>query len=318
MRESYWDNLKFILIYCVVLGHCLGCCTTHGLSIVFWDFVYLFHIPLFVFISGRFSNVQSKNYNKGILNLLFVYILFHIIRSGHGIITAHAKFDSLLTPAYTLWYLLTLVYWRILVKFLPQKDNGIIISTAFVIGILAGFIPISTEMSFQRTFCYLPLFLLGYYTKNLDLQTWVKRIPRYLSIGGLIIIILSLYVFLRDKDLEHIVTGSVYYTQPTYALYRFLMYIAAFVSGLFIMNITPTKYSWISKYGQQTMFIFLYHSFIIRAIKRFSHQHIINIDTTLAIILSIAIMALMFLLLRFKILRQLTNPITFFKKHKKS
>ena len=63
MRESYWDNLKFILIYCVVLGHCLGCCTTSGLSVALWDFVYLFHIPLFVFISGRFSNIQSNNYN---------------------------------------------------------------------------------------------------------------------------------------------------------------------------------------------------------------------------------------------------------------
>lgn len=318
MRESYWDNLKFILIYCVVLGHCLGCCTTTGLSVVLWDFVYLFHIPLFVFISGRFSNIQSNNYNKGILNLFLVYMIFHVFRTSHGIITGNAKLESFLTPAYTFWYLLSLVYWRILVKFLPQKDNGIILLCSFILGIIAGFIPLDTQMSFQRTFCYLPLFLLGYYTKSTDIQMNVKKMPKYLAIGGLFIIISILYLFFKDKSLYPILTGSHHYSHPMYAIYRIIMYIIAVLSGILIMDITPSTNSWISKYGQQTMFIFLYHSFIIRAIKRFSHQHIINIDTTLSFILSIAVMALMFILLRIKFLRQLTNPITFFKNNKKS
>lgn len=318
MRESYWDNLKFILIYCVVLGHCLGCCTTSGLSVALWDFVYLFHIPLFVFISGRFSNIQSNNYNKGILNLFLVYLIFHVLRTSHGIITGNAKLESLLTPAYTFWYLLSLVYWRILVKFLPQKDNGIILLCSFILGIIAGFIPLDTQMSFQRTFCYLPLFLLGYYTKSIDIQKNIKKIPKYLAISGLLFIFTILFFFFQDKSLYPILTGSLHYSNPMYSIYRIIMYIIAVFSGVLIMNITPSTNSWISIYGQQTMFIFIYHSFIIRAIKRFFHQHIMNTDTTIAIILSIAIMALLFILLRIKLLRQLTNPITFFKNNKKS
>ena len=52
-RIAYWDNLKAILIFLVVLGHIVPECG----AITYWlrFAIYTFHMPAFVFVSGFFS-----------------------------------------------------------------------------------------------------------------------------------------------------------------------------------------------------------------------------------------------------------------------
>ena len=54
-RDPYFDNLKFILILLVVLGHftTLNLNNLHLASIS--NIIYSFHMPIFIFISGYFS-----------------------------------------------------------------------------------------------------------------------------------------------------------------------------------------------------------------------------------------------------------------------
>ena len=72
------DNLKAILIFLVVLGHLLisfthdTCETAKYLS----SFIYSFHMPLFIIISGYFSKKEiTKAY---ILKLLLIFIIMNI------------------------------------------------------------------------------------------------------------------------------------------------------------------------------------------------------------------------------------------------
>ena len=58
-RDSYWDCLKFYLIFLVVLGHTLELSNNEGtVNRAVYNCIYLFHMPLFVFISGRFSHIR--------------------------------------------------------------------------------------------------------------------------------------------------------------------------------------------------------------------------------------------------------------------
>lgn len=60
IRDSYWDSLKFYLILLVVLGHTLEIVVTDGsFSRALYNSIYLFHMPLFIFVSGRFSHVKD-------------------------------------------------------------------------------------------------------------------------------------------------------------------------------------------------------------------------------------------------------------------
>lgn len=66
-RNSEFDVLKGILIILVILGHWLEYGLGNYLNRVVFNYIYLFHMPLFILISGYFSkktdkkNVQKKD-----------------------------------------------------------------------------------------------------------------------------------------------------------------------------------------------------------------------------------------------------------------
>lgn len=67
IREIKLDNFKGILIFLVVLGHIVGVSKEGVENIV--NYIYSFHMPAFVFISGYFSKNPSI---KKILNLFLL------------------------------------------------------------------------------------------------------------------------------------------------------------------------------------------------------------------------------------------------------
>jgi fucose 4-O-acetylase-like acetyltransferase len=161
-RNSYFDNLKSLLIFSVVIGHLLP--SFKG-DIDFLEtsylFIYLFHMPLFVLISGYFS----KKYNsKGYINKLFVkliipYILFQVFYTAfYNYLGSNVEYNFA-TPRWALWFLVSLFSWNILLFIFAKLKYGIVI--AFLISILAGYAPfISAEYSLSRTLFFFPFFFI--------------------------------------------------------------------------------------------------------------------------------------------------------------
>lgn len=55
-RLFLFDNMKYILICLVVAGHFIGEFTDVDSTMkVIWRWIYLFHMPAFIFIGGIFS-----------------------------------------------------------------------------------------------------------------------------------------------------------------------------------------------------------------------------------------------------------------------
>ena len=78
-RDSFCDTLKGILILLVILGHVLEI----GNDIVsnsVYHFIYLFHMPLFVFISGFFTKeyISIKDFLQKNLQLIETFVIFHV------------------------------------------------------------------------------------------------------------------------------------------------------------------------------------------------------------------------------------------------
>ncbi len=66
-RIAVWDNVKFILIFLVVLGHVMGIFTESNMYLgKYYLYLYVFHMPAFIFVSGLFSkrSIDNKNYKK--------------------------------------------------------------------------------------------------------------------------------------------------------------------------------------------------------------------------------------------------------------
>ena len=79
-RVAKWDNIKFLMIFCVVLGHCLyeffrkhtGTAVT---AESVYLFIYTFHMPVFIFLTGMFSRhaVAQKRYDR-VISYLLIYL----------------------------------------------------------------------------------------------------------------------------------------------------------------------------------------------------------------------------------------------------
>ena len=64
-RDLYWDSLKFVLIFFVVYGHIIAHYSELSrINMATYNYIYLFHMPLFVFVSGRFSHIRDKQKYK--------------------------------------------------------------------------------------------------------------------------------------------------------------------------------------------------------------------------------------------------------------
>lgn len=61
IRDSKLDSLKFLLVCLVIIGHVVGPYKDMSANMFVKDFIYLFHIPLLVYISGYLSKNQSLN-----------------------------------------------------------------------------------------------------------------------------------------------------------------------------------------------------------------------------------------------------------------
>ena len=75
-RIEKWDVLKFVLIFTVVLGHIADYYAAESQVMQgLYMFIYTFHMPLFIFVSGLFS---KRTVNEFRIDKIFGYIVVYL------------------------------------------------------------------------------------------------------------------------------------------------------------------------------------------------------------------------------------------------
>lgn len=290
-RNPYWDSLKFVLVFGVVLAHCVASYRpAGGINQPFYNFLGTFLMPTFIFVSGMFSQVKDREkYKKGILRIFETYVVLQTIKVGmtvipaliHGTATPKSIIVTILNPQFGSWYLLSLTFWRLMVFWLPEKflrDNPVIIvSACIIISLLGGFIPVGKTLSLQRTMTFLPFFFMGFYAKNIEMKKYIAKIPLPLAIGVLFSAFLIYYQWI-NYDISFIWYGWRAYLPiagfSSFELFvaRVIFLISTSITGLMVMRLIPTKATFFSEWGRITLFIYAYHLFIIN-ILRYAIKH---------------------------------------------
>lgn len=117
-RVDYFDNLKGLLIFLVVLGHFLEIMLTNSKSTLVksaYLYIYCFHMPLFVFVSGYLSK-KSKDSDMTIVKLFVVFILFQILQYLLDLAFNPQSHLNIIVPKFGLWYFLSLALWKLMAK----------------------------------------------------------------------------------------------------------------------------------------------------------------------------------------------------------
>ena len=115
-RDYFFDNVKAVLMFLVVLGHLL--LPIHGESflVVVKRLIYVFHMPMFVFVSGYFAKTFYKNGRYNYRKLLYLgkaYLVFVVAIQLVYAISGYQAFSqiNLFSQSGAPWYLFAMIAW---------------------------------------------------------------------------------------------------------------------------------------------------------------------------------------------------------------
>ncbi|MGM0873312.1 MAG: acyltransferase family protein [Bacillota bacterium] len=271
-RDSYFDNAKFFLIILVVFGHIIRSFIDDSqLLMHVYKFVYTFHMPAFILISGYFAKgFRKKGYVKKITKkLILPYLIFQGIYSVYYFFIEKQGAIVLdpLDPHWSLWFLVSLFYWNVLLFVVTKLPTKWALFLAFSVGLAVGYVElISSYLSLSRTFVFFPLFLVGFYLKREHFEAITKAHVRGFSIFLLTITFIS-YFFI-EFDYEWLFGSKSYshFGEPSVlsAIIRLGFYSLTLITSLSFLSLIPKTHAFYTEWGTRTFYVYLLHGFIIQ------------------------------------------------------
>lgn len=279
-RDYKVDNIRFLLIFCVVFGHLLELFSGPHTDFLY-RLIYSFHMPAFIFLTGYFAKHDPK---KILFSLIYPYFLFqtlYLLFKGYVIDGADTVAFSYTTPYWLLWYLLVTVFYYLLIPLIQWDGTGAqlaVLILAVAVSLLAGAESgIGYFLSLSRFFCFLPFFVAGFYCGHrprLLRKTVKKRSKVLLLLCCIVVLFIAEYLVLRYDTLftRNVLYGSYSYAATGTAWkQRAILLVTAFawIGALFLI-VPGKKLPVISVIGKHTFPIFLFHGFIIRLLQKFA------------------------------------------------
>lgn len=113
-RDLTLDGIKFLLICLVVLCHFTQTSRyDNELTTSIYTWVYAFHMPLFVLLSGYFFKTDSiEKINKSNLRILEPLIIYHTIFTLMRTRSLHDLVNIVIFEPSPLWYIVSLMMWK--------------------------------------------------------------------------------------------------------------------------------------------------------------------------------------------------------------
>ncbi|MEV6982667.1 acyltransferase family protein [Sphaerisporangium sp. NPDC051017] len=263
-REPYLDNVKFLLITLVVTGHSLVPTLSAHSSRSAYLFIYVFHMPLFVIISGylsrNFWNSNAKT-NKLVDTFLMPYV---VVELGYALLRfafGHKFSLTIIDPAWLNWYLLALLLWRLSTPVWKRMRYPLPIAVA--VYLLAGLSDLPGDFSMDRFFGLMPFFVLGlllqpHHFDMLD-RLWVKILAVGVLAGAA-----AVAIFISPR----VPLDPIYYKDSYADLHmswwmgmamRAALLVAALLVSAAVLALVPRKNTWFSDLGTRTLYCYLLH-----------------------------------------------------------
>lgn len=269
-RNYYIDNLKFCLIVLVVSGHFAIKMTGFGPVKSLLYFIYIFHMPCFVFVSGFLAkriNAEGKLRADRILVTIWLYLIFKAV---NAIITYAftQKLDfNILKDSSAPWYLLALSIWYILVPLIERIKTVYLLPASIFIGLMAGYCNhIHNVLSLSRVLVFFPFFIIGFSLSEEKLNSFLNRRIKFIAIFYLFALFIILLVYRKKVNpVSDIIYAAGPYSDalgklaPYGIFIRFIWYILAFVTSAAYMLLIPRRPTFFSSLGSRTLQVYMSH-----------------------------------------------------------
>lgn len=285
VRVPFWDNARFACIVLVVMGHAIQRQTSdsdNALSL--YLFIYAFHMPAFAIVSGYFSKATppgARQMRRVLTDIVLPYVIMQTIWSLVQWIVEGKNVFNPTEPHWTLWFLLALAIFRMVLPYLALLRLPLLWAVVFSVTV-GYFANVDSTFSLSRAIGILPFFVLGWRLRHWGLMdrwrvlpawgVWVARAVALAVLGTWLAVVLVNIHHFRAFDLRFWFFYDDSYKalgEPTWwaGLLRLgLIGLAVLLSAAFFALI-PRRATFFTTFGQATMYVYLLHSFVLYPIR---------------------------------------------------
>jgi fucose 4-O-acetylase-like acetyltransferase len=270
-RDPFFDNAKFMAIVLVVAGHSIVDLRDVRLAHAAYLFVYTFHMPVFIVITGYFSRnftFSGGKARKLITNLGVPYVVFETAYSTYHWAVGHSRFEiSLLDPYYLTWFLMALFLWRLSTPVWQQIRWPV--AAAVIISLVAGMTELPHELEMNRTFGLVPFYVLGLMLKPEHFEM-LKRTRARVFGAVTLVLAFAFTLFVADR---HMPTQWVYWRTGNADMHvsnlvgsamRLGLLTGATILVIAFLTMVPARKTWFTGLGGATLYAYLLHGFFTK------------------------------------------------------
>lgn len=270
-RVYLFDNLKFFLILTVVIGHFADVATSVSPTYrSLFLFIYTFHMPLFIFLSGLFH--KNKDILQKVVTFFLLGYLSKIIIWLTKLIFFGINEFEFFSDSGLPWYMFVLAMYIPTSYLLRKVDKTILLAVSVTVACIAGYFDfIGDFLYLSRFLVFFPFYLLGQMTPKIVLINLTKIKP--VKIISAVVLIIWLVLCFTNLDslyiLRPLFTGRNPYSSDeafkvTGFFFRLLCYIITSLVSLALLCLTPRrKIDYISDFGKNTIQVYFWHTSIL-------------------------------------------------------
>ncbi|MGA7149727.1 MAG: acyltransferase family protein [Microbacterium sp.] len=279
-RVPFWDNARFACIVLVVLGHAVQRLTYDSdIALGLYLLIYAFHMPAFAIISGYFSKSEPPNRRqmaRVITDILLPYVIFEGVWTLTKWIVEGQANPNLTQPSWTLWFLLALGLFRLILPYLALLRWPLLWTVVISIGV--GYLPnVDSTFSLSRTLGLLPFFTLGWWLREHDVVARLRLLDRrgwWVAPSAVALFAAAGWAawFFVDDWRALNLREWLFYDENYAALggtqwwaggVRLALMVLALVLSAAFFALLPRRTHWWTHFGQYTMYVYLLHSFVL-------------------------------------------------------
>lgn len=284
-RIALWDNLKFFLVTCVIIGHFADQFTdVSNIYDSIFLFIYSFHIPLFIFISGLMF--KNKDITSKVIFFMSIGFAYKIVSAVVERLLGTIKVEFfLLWDGGLSWFMFALAAYIVILKIIEKQNKEYILVFSIVLACFVGYDPgIGDFLYLSRIIIFFPFFLSGVLLQNVDIVRFKDKNSKYKFLAGVIVLVwlgLCIYEVDRVYGLRYLFTGrNPFFPRiMSYApLVRLASYTISFGMCFALIMLMPNRRMFlITDMGKNSINVYFWHMHIYYILNKvFNISNIFN------------------------------------------
>jgi fucose 4-O-acetylase-like acetyltransferase len=269
-RDPYFDNAKMLLVTLVVVGHTWTLLPDNAVTNTLYDFLYLWHVPAFVMVTGFLSRsftYSRKNLGRLLTSVVLPYVVFEAGLAAFRVYVGGEDLGMLFAdPHWPMWYLAVLFLWRLATPVL--RVMPLVLPLAVVVCLLGG-LTSGDALDTARAMGLLPFFVVGLLATPHRLE--ILRRPR-VRLGAAAALTVA---FGLASLIDGMMRTEWLYWRSSYAeldatflegaALRLGLLVVCGLLALCFFALVPRSGHWFSPLGAATLVVYLFHGFFVKS-----------------------------------------------------